>query len=62
MAWQVTYSKKADEIIELHQRIPQKHLESFDKYIRENPEKVIKSRQFQAFLDDYERFGDDVFS
>lgn len=54
--------EKADEFIEVHQRIPQKHLESFDKYIRENPEKVIKSRQFQAFLDDYERFGDDVFS
>lgn len=54
--------EKADEIIELHQSIPQKHLDSFDKYIKENPEKVIKSKQFHAFLDDYERFGDDVFS
>lgn len=54
--------EKADEIIELHQSIPQKHLDSFDKYIKENPEKVIKSKQFQAFLDDYERFGGEVFS
>lgn len=53
---------KAEEIIALHQSIPQKHLDGFDKYIKDNPEKVIKSKQFQAFLDDYERFGDDVFS
>lgn len=53
---------KSEEIITLHQSIPQQHLDSFDKYIKENPEKVIKSKQFQAFLDDYERFGDDVFS
>jgi hypothetical protein len=52
---------QAEEIIGLHQSIPQKHLDSFDKYIRENPEKVIKSKQFQAFLDDYEMFGNDVF-
>lgn len=54
--------EKADEIIALHQSIPQKHRDSFDRYIRENPEKVIKSKQFQAFLDDYERVGDDVFN
>lgn len=54
--------EKADEVIELHREIPQKHLDKFDKHIRENPDKVIKSKQFQAFLDDYERFGDDVFS
>ncbi|MAX52450.1 MAG: hypothetical protein CMH22_10760 [Methylophaga sp.] len=54
--------EKADEITKLHRSIPQKHLDSFDKYIQENPEKVIKSKQFQAFLDDYERFGDDVFN
>lgn len=54
--------QKANEVIELHQRIPQKHLEGFDKCIKGNPEKAIKSKQFQAFLDDYERFGEDVFN
>jgi len=53
--------EKADEMIELHKKIPEKHIESFEKYIRENPEKVASSKQFQAFLEDYNRFGNDVF-
>jgi hypothetical protein len=53
--------EKADEVREFHQRIPQKHLDGFEKYINENPEKVIKSKQFKAFLDDYGRYGNDVF-
>ncbi len=54
--------EKADEVIQLHRNIPQQHLDSFNKYIKGNPEKVIKSKQFQAFLEDYNRFGSDVFS
>ncbi|WP_228519932.1 hypothetical protein [Methylophilus sp. QUAN] len=52
---------KANQMTELHRTIPQKHLDSFDKHIRANPEKTVKSKQFQAFLHDYNRFGDDVF-
>jgi len=53
--------KKASEIIDLHRKIPQEHLDGFDQYIKENPEKVLGSKQFNAFLDDYYSFGDDVF-
>lgn len=53
--------EKANEIIESHRQIPEKHLDSFEKHIQENPDKVIKSKQFRAFMEDYARFGDDVF-
>lgn len=54
--------ERAEEIITLHKMIPEQHLESFERYIYENPEKVVKSKQFQAFLSDYEMFGCNVFS
>lgn len=54
--------EKAEEIVALHQRIPQSHLDSFEEQMKENPERVLKSKQFGAFVDDYERFGKDVFS
>jgi uncharacterized protein YlaI len=53
--------EEAEEIIKLHKIMPEKHLEKFDTYIKENPEKIIRSKQFQAFLNDYDRFGSDVF-
>jgi len=52
---------KANQIMALHKEIPEQHLASFEQHVRENPDKVVNSKQFQAFLHDYNRFGNDVF-
>ena len=54
--------EKAETISEAYDKIPEKHKASFEEYIMNNPEKARNSKLFEAFLHDYERFGDDVFS
>jgi hypothetical protein len=54
-------TRKAQEINKLHNSIPENQRNKIDQYLIENPDKAIKSKQFQAFLHDYYMFGDDVF-
>lgn len=54
--------EKAETISEAYDKIPEKHKESFEEYIINNPEKAGNSKLFEAFIYDYEQFGDDVFS
>jgi hypothetical protein len=49
---------KAKEISKVYNTIPEKHHAKIDEYIRKNPEKAANSKLFEAFLHDYERFGD----
>jgi len=49
---------KATKISEIYSTIPEKHHEKIDEYLRKNPEKAVNSKSFEAFLHDYERFGD----
>jgi hypothetical protein len=53
--------EKANYISEVYKQIPQQHLDSFDEYIQKNPEKAGSSKLFEAFMHDYEMFGEDVF-
>ncbi len=49
---------KAREISNIYETIPEAHHDKIDEFIRKNPEKAAKSKLFEAFLHDYERFGD----
>lgn len=53
---------KAEEITETHQKIPANQLKKIEELALRNPEKTVSTKQFKAFLHDYEQFGDDVFS
>ena len=52
---------KSQEIAAIHDQIPTKQLEKIEQFIRNNPEKAANSKLFEAFLHDYELFGDNVF-
>jgi hypothetical protein len=52
---------KAEEVTTAYNQIPEKHRDSFDEFVRKNPEKVANSKLIEAFLHDYEQFGDKVF-
>ncbi len=52
---------KAKYVAEIYKRIPQQHLDSFEDYIHKNPDKAGNSKLFEAFMHDYEMFGDGVF-
>ena len=54
--------EKAEAISEAYDKIPEEHKASFEEYIRNNPEKAGNSKLFEAFIYDYEQFGDNVFS
>ncbi len=53
--------EKAKAVTETYERIPEQHKESFEEYIRKNPEKAANSRLMEAFLHDYNQFGKKVF-
>jgi hypothetical protein len=54
-------SDKARESAEAHDRIPENDHKKIDDFAKRNPDKVLKSKLFEAWHSDYERFGDDVF-
>lgn len=53
--------EKAEAVTEAYSQIPDKHKASFDEYIRKNPEKAANSKLMEAFMHDYDQFGDKVF-
>jgi len=53
--------KKAKEVSDVYERIPEKHKASFDEYIRKNPDKAASSKLFEAFMHDHEQFGKKFF-
>jgi hypothetical protein len=53
--------EKCETIAEAYDKIPEQHKKSFDEYIRNNTDKVSKSKLIEAFMYDYDQFGDDVF-
>lgn len=54
-------NEKAEEISILHNSIPINQRDGFDEYIQNNPKKAINSKLTEAFLKDYNLFGDSVF-
>ncbi|MBB1434575.1 hypothetical protein H5201_09665 [Pseudoalteromonas sp. SG43-6] len=52
---------KAEEVSKVYDEIPVKQLEKINKYIVDNPDKVIESRLFQAIQHDYDHFGSEAF-
>ena len=53
--------EKSNEITELSDKISPMQLTKIEEFIKNNPEKAANSKQFEAFLHDYDMFGDDVF-
>jgi hypothetical protein len=53
--------EKSEAVTEAYNQIPDKHKYGFDEYIRKNPEKAANSKLFEAFMHDYDKFGDKVF-
>lgn len=47
----------ADKVEEAYNKIPESDLEKFEEYIQNNPDKVAKSKLFEAFMHDYNSFG-----
>ncbi|ATD02142.1 hypothetical protein ACQKC7_10160 [Pseudoalteromonas tetraodonis] len=53
--------EKAEEISKIYDEIPVKQLEKINKFISDNPDKVIESKLFQAIQHDYDQFGSEAF-
>lgn len=53
--------EKANAVAEAYDKIPESHKDSFDEYIKNNPEKAAKSKLLEAFMYDYDQFGNKVF-
>lgn len=53
--------EKAKAVSDAYDKIPEKHKDSFDEYIRNNPEKAANSKLIEAFMYDYDQFGNKVF-
>lgn len=51
----------AKAVTEAHDSIPNSQKAHFDEYIKNNPEKALKSKTFEAFMRDRNQFGDKVF-
>lgn len=51
----------AQAVSDAYDQIPQQHKDSFEEYIRNNPEKAAKSKLHEAFMYDYDQFGNKVF-
>ncbi|NRB37060.1 MAG: hypothetical protein HRU20_01175 [Pseudomonadales bacterium] len=51
---------KANEVSESYDKIPEKHKDSFDEFIKKNPGKAAKSKLFEAIQYDHEMFGDKI--
>ena len=51
----IEQSNKVDELGK------QVNSEKLEQFIRDNPEKAVNSKLFEAFMHDYKMFGDDVF-
>ncbi|WP_341533270.1 hypothetical protein [Vibrio cholerae] len=47
----------ANKISELYEQIPADQLAKIEKYVIDNPDKVLKSKLFEAIAHDYDRFG-----
>jgi hypothetical protein len=54
-------AESAQAVTDAHNKIPEQHKDSFDEYIRNNPEQVAKSKQIKAMMHDHEMFGDKIF-
>ncbi|MBU2986804.1 hypothetical protein KO528_15675 [Saccharophagus degradans] len=50
--------EQATEVSKIYESIPEKHHERIEEFLIKNPEKAVNSKLFEAFLHDYERFGD----
>ena len=53
--------EKAEEIGKKSKAITAKDGKKFEEFIRKNPDKAANSKVFEAFLHDYDMFGEDVF-
>lgn len=53
--------EKSNEITELSDQIDPKQQAKIEEFIKNNPDKAADSKQLEAFLHDYNMFGDDVF-
>ncbi|WP_025562437.1 hypothetical protein [Psychromonas sp. SP041] len=53
--------EKTEEISAKSKAITEKDGKKFEEFILKNPDKAANSKQFEAFIHDYEMFGDDVF-
>lgn len=47
----------AKKVSDLYDQIPDEQLAKIEKYVVDNPDKVIDSKLFEAIVHDYERFG-----
>lgn len=52
---------KAQAVSDTYNKIPEKHKVNIDDYIRRNPDKAANSKLVEAFMYDYDQFGDKVF-
>lgn len=52
---------KARESADAHDRMPERDHKKIEEFVKNNPDKVLSSKLFEAWQSDYERFGDDVF-
>lgn len=52
--------ESAKEVEKAYNKIPEKDLEKFEEFIRNNPEKVKSSKLFEAFMHDYNFFGNKI--
>ncbi|MEI8632815.1 hypothetical protein P4S72_13995 [Vibrio sp. PP-XX7] len=53
--------EKAQAVSDAYDKIPEKHRVSFDQYIIKNPDKAANSKLIEAFMYDYDQFGNKVF-
>lgn len=53
--------EQTNKVAEVYSQIPKNQREKFEEYIRNNPDKAVESKLFEAFLHDYSQFGDKVF-
>ena len=53
--------EKAQAVSDAYDKIPKKHKDSFDEYIRNNPERAVNSKLTEAFMYDHDQFGSKVF-
>lgn len=54
-------NEKAMAITEAYKKIPSHQLNKISDFIKNNPDKVSKSKTFEAIMADYNRSGDEIF-
>jgi hypothetical protein len=53
--------EKSNAITAIHDSMPDHHKKNINEYVKNNPEKVVKSKLFEAIMYDYDQFGNKVF-